>query len=609
MSGNFYYSNRDHKFVIKEWLNSEKIFSFDTFKEYYSLEDVDMILDQGLKVAREMVAPTNIDGDRIGVRLENGKAYAPESFHRLYRFMQENGYGNSQFDPEEEGKIPVLVHTLLWEMLNAANPAFHPYIGLTGGAASLIHNYGREEDRKKFLPNMYSGRWAGTMCLTEPCCGSDVGDITTRAYATDDPSIYKIKGTKCFITCGDQDITENIVHLLLAKCEGSAPGTKGISLFIVPKFWVNDDGTLGELNDVHTVALEHKMGIHGSPTAMLSFGEDDSCRGILLGSPPNEKGVAEGMAQMFVMMNGARQDTGLTALSIMQAAYYHSLQYAKERVQGKAIDNPKGPRVPIIQHPDIRKMLMYQKSIAEACRAMIAKNSYYLDLSSFSPDPGERKMAERRVDVNNPMVKAYPSDMVWQTTAEAIQVHGGYGFTEEYPVAQCARDSKILSIWEGTNFIQSMDLVGRKWMQDGGKVFAEWLAEVESAIEGNSDLEGMDREVNIMKKAMATYKEIQMFIAGVFMKNIKVVPLYSTRILHATSMLWGGSLLLEQASVAIGKMKELGEGHFDYNFYLGKVQTARFYIRNIVPQIFNIAEIIKDCDTSAIEIPEEALEK
>jgi len=606
MAGNFYYSNRDHKFIIKEWLDTEKILNFEAFKDIYGIEDVDMILDQGIKVAREIVAPTNTDGDRTGVRLENGRAIAPESFHGLYKFMQENGYGNSQFDPDEEGKLPTVIHIALDEFFDAANPAFHSFIGLSGGSSNLINSFGREEDRKKFLPRMYSGQWTGTMCLTEPCCGSDVGDITTRAYATDDPRVYKIKGTKCFITCGDHNLTENIIHLLLAKCEGAAPGTKGISLFIVPKIWVNDDGSLGESNDVNTVALEHKMGIHGSPTAMLSFGEDDNCRGILLGNPPDEKGQAEGMAQMFVMMNGARQGTGLTSLGIIQAAYNYSLQYARERIQGKLIENPKGPRVPIIQHPDVRRMLMFQKSVAEACRAMLAKNSYYIDLSKYSPDPRERKMAQRRVEVNNPLVKAYPSDMVWLSTAEAIQVHGGYGFTEEYPVAQCARDSKILSIWEGTNFIQSLDLVGRKWTLDGGRIFAEWFAELQDSLEAHKKLEGFTREGEIMEKAAAAYREIQAFIAGAFSKNIKIVPLFSTRILRATSILWGGSLLLEQAGIAVKRIKELGEGHYQYPFYIGKVQTARFYIRNIVPEIFNIAEVIKDCDTSAVDLPEEA---
>ncbi|WP_449241048.1 acyl-CoA dehydrogenase [Desulfoscipio gibsoniae] len=607
MSNNFIYSNRDHKFIIKEWLDGEKILNLDAFKDNYEMDDVDMLLDQALKVAREMIAPTNVDGDRIGARFENGRVSTPPSFHKLYGFMQENGFGNSQYDPEEEGKLPEILRIWLDEFFTAANPAFHPYIGLVGGASNLIGSFSTDAEKELYLPKMFSGEWAGTMCLTEPCCGSDVGDITTKAYATDDPRVYKIKGTKCFITAGDHDLTENIIHLLLAKCEGAAPGTKGISLFIVPKIWVNEDGSLGEPNDVSTVAIEHKMGLRGSATAMLSFGENDNCRGILIGSPPDENGKAQGMAQMFVMMNGARIDTGLSALAIAQAAYNYALQYAKERIQGKVISNPKGPRMPIIQHEDVRRMLLFQKSVVEACRALIAKTCYYEDLAHHSPDPEEKKAAKRRIEVNTPLVKAYISDMVWQTTCEAIQVHGGYGFTEEYPVAQCARDSKILSIWEGTNFIQSLDLVGRKWTLDGGKVFAEWFKELAASVEGNKDVEGFGREHEILARAMGAYREIQGFIAATFAKNIKVVPLYSTRILHATAMLYCGSLLLDQAAVAMQKIKELGEGHHELPFYQGKVQSAKFYIRNIVPEIFGIAEVIKDCDTSAIDIPEEAL--
>jgi len=607
MSSNFIYSNREHKFILKEWLDTEKILGFDAFKDDYEMDDIDMLMDEGLKVAKEVVAPTNIDGDRMGAKLEDGKVTTPPSFHKLYRFMQDNGYGNSQYDPNEEGKLPASLHLPISEFFNAANPAFHPYIGLAGGSTNLIHTFGTDQDKERFLPKMFSGEWTGTMCLTEPCCGSDVGEITTKAFDTGEPGIYKIKGTKCFITAGDHDLTENIIHLLLAKCEGAAPGTKGISLFIVPKIWVNEDGSLGEPNDVTTLALEHKMGIKGSATAMLSFGDEGTCRGILLGSPPDENGKAEGMTQMFIMMNGARQGTGLTAMSIAQAAYNYSLQYAKERVQGKSISNHKGERVRIIDHEDVRRMLILQKSIIEACRAMLMKNAYFLDLNRYSPDPEERKMAMRRIEVNNPLVKAYPSDMVWQTTAEAIQIHGGYGFTEEYPVAQCARDAKILSIWEGTNFIQSLDLVFRKWTLEKGIIFTEWFKEIEKSIQNNKDVDGFTREYEIMRKATGAYRELQGFIASCFANDTKLIPLYTTRILHATSMLWGGSLLFEQAAIAVNKMQEIGTDHYDYPFYQGKAQTAKYYIRNIVPEIVKIAEVIKDCDTSAMDILEEGL--
>lgn len=607
MSSNFIYNNRDHKFIIKEWLDGEKIMGLDAFKDDYELDDIDMILDQGLKIAKEIIAPTNEEGDRIGAQLVDGQVVTPPSFREAYDFMQENGFGNTQYDPDEEGKLPEFVRIWLDEFFTAANPAFHPYVGLAGGSSKLIYSFGTQEDKERFLPNMFNGKWTGTMCLTEPCCGSDVGDITTKAFATDDPRIYKIKGTKCFITAGDHDLTENIIHLLLAKCEGAAPGTRGISLFIVPKIWVNEDGSLGEPNDVTPVALEHKMGIRGSATAMLSFGDNDNCRGILIGNPPDENGKAEGMAQMFVMMNGARIDTGLTALAISQAAYNYALQYAKERIQGKALTDRKGPRVPIIQHEDVRRMLLFQKSVIDACRALIAKTCYDEDIAKHSSDPEEKKAALGRIEVNTPLVKAYISDMAWILTAEAIQVHGGYGYTEEYPVAQCARDCKILSIWEGTNFIQSLDLVFRKWTLEKGQLFARWFKEVTASIESNKELEGFNREYEIMTNALTTYREIQGFIAGMLSKNIRVIPLYTTRILHATAMLYCGSLLLDQAAVATRQIQELGQDHHDYMFYQGKIQSAKFYIRNVVPEIFNIAAIIKDCDTSALDIPEEAL--
>lgn len=603
MAVNFIYSNREHKFIVKEWLDMEKVFNFEAFKDIFGMEDVDIILDQALKFTKEVIAPTNEDGDRIGVVFENGKVTTPPSFHTLYKKMQDIGYGSSEHDPEE-ADLPDTLKFFMKEFFNAGNCAFMGYFGLAGGAMKLIKLFGRDEDKKHFLPNMYAGKWGGTMCLTEPGAGTDSGSITTKALATDDPRIYKIKGTKCFITAGDHDLTENIVHLLLARCEGAVPGTAGLSLFIVPKMWANEDGSL-EPNDVTTVAIEHKMGLKGSATAMLSFGDNDNCRSILLGNARDENGRAAGMYQMFVMMNGARQGTGMQALALAQAAYYASLQYAKERIQGKAITNPKGPRVRIIEHEDIKRMLLSQKSILEACRAMLSKSTYYGDVAKYSGDPEERKMAERRIEINNPLIKAYPSDMAWLTTADAIQVHGGYGFIEEYPVAQAARDCKIMSLWEGTNYIQSMDLLGRKWMMDKGKVFMEWLADVEASIESNKNLESMERECQIMKRAIATYKEIQGFISG--LKNVQIAPVYSTRILHATAMLYGGSLLLEQAAIAAQRIKELGEGHYDYPFYQGKVQSAKFYIRNIVPQIFITAEVVKDCDTSVLDILEDAL--
>lgn len=603
MGSNFIYSTRDHKFIIKEWLDGEKILGLDRFKDYYGLEDVDGILDQALKFCREVVAPSNDDGDTLGAQFDRGQVTVPPSFHRAYHQVQENGWGSSNKDLDGEGILPGLLYGAVHEYMIAANPAFVSYVGLAGGIASIIKTFGTQEQVDLFTPKMFDGIWGGTMCLTEPGGGSDVGDMLSKAYPTDEPGIYKIRGTKCFITAGDHDLTENIIHLVLARIEGAAPGTKGLSLFIVPKIWVNPDGSLGEPNDVATVGIEDKMGLKGSATAVLSFGEEDKCRGILLGNPPDERGFGEGIAQMFKMINGARVDTGHCALAVATVAYNNAVQYARERVQGRRITDPKGPRVPIIEHEDIRRMLLTQKAVLEACRAMVFKAYYYLDIINFSEDEGAVREASRRLEVITPLIKAYCSDQAWELIALAIQVYGGYGYTEEYPVARQARDSKIYSIWEGTNFIQSMDLVGRKWRLDNGNVFKEWLAEMGSFLAANRQEETLAREFALLGEALAAYTELLKTVTGYFMGDLRLVPLYATRILKATATLYGGYLLLDQALVAERKLRQ---GQEEEVFYRGKIHTAQFYLRNMVPEVVALVKQIQDGDTSALDIALEA---
>lgn len=293
MASNFIYSNRDLKFIIGEWLDTDTLFSFDKFRDYYSHDDIDIILDQALKIAAEQVAPTNADGDTIQARFENGIVTVPPSFHPVYKFLNLEGWGISNLLEEGEGMLPQVLYSAVIEMITAANPAFIPYLNLSGGVLELIQSFGQKWDKDTFLPPLCSGEWSGTMCLTEAGGGSDVGDILSPAYPTDEPGIYKIKGSKVFITAGDHDICSNIIHMVLARAEGGQPGTKGLSLFIVPKIWVNADGSLGENNDVTTVGIEHKMGIKGSSTATLNFGENNNCRGILMGDPPRD-GKGEG---------------------------------------------------------------------------------------------------------------------------------------------------------------------------------------------------------------------------------------------------------------------------------------------------------------------------
>ena len=607
MASNYVYTSRDHKFIFKEWLDMGKVFGFDAFKDYYSVDDIDNILDQALKVAREVTAPSRDDNELIQAQFNEGKVTVPPSFKEAYWFLNQNGWGGSNEDEETEGHMPQTLFRACIEYQMAANAALMPYILATAGAATLITNFGSEHVKNLYKEKMYSGEWSGTMCLTEPNAGTDVGDLLTRAYPTEVEGIYRIKGTKCFITGGEQDITENIIHLVLARVEGAKPGTRGISLFAVPKMWVDDDGNIVGSNDVNCVGIEHKMGIKGSATCVMAFGEDNQCRGYILGNPPDAEGRGEGMAQMFQMMNGARMETGHAALSETALAYNNAVAYATERIQGRPITNSKAERMPIIKHEDVRRMLLDLKAYVEALRALIFRTYYYFDIVQYSKDPDEVRRVKARLEVNTPIVKAYCSDRAWELTAEAMQVFGGNGYSEEYPIAELCRDVKIYSIWEGTNYIQSMDLIGRKWMMGKGKVFADWLAEIEEFAMANAGETDFEKEMAILLRAVSAYKEIQSTIASYFMnQKISMMPLYATRILQASGELICGQLILEQALVARKKIDELGSDHYDYPFYNGKVNAAKYFVRNIVPNIFKTLEVVKEGDTSVLDIVEEA---
>jgi alkylation response protein AidB-like acyl-CoA dehydrogenase len=602
---NYLFNTRDHKFIYKEWLDMDKLFSCDAYKDYYILDDIDTYLNLAVKIGKDVLAPTNDDGDNLHAQFADGQVKVPPSFKNAYQKVMEAGLGPQIADRETEGKMPLSLYCSITEIFVASNVALMGYWGLTAGAAGVIQEYASQKWKDLFLPKMFSGEWGGTMNLTEPGAGSDVGDIITRAYPTDTPGIYKIKGTKQFITAGDSDLVSNIIHLVLARIEGSREGTAGISLFMVPKYWVNDDGTIGQSNDVQTVGIENKMGVKGSATCVLSYGDNNACYGILIGQAPGEDGKGQGMSQMFRMMNEERLNVGVMSLGGAYQAYLNSLQYARERVQGRSITDPKGPRVRLIEHEDIRRMLMYQKSVTEAIRALIIKTYYSIDISHDSSDEAERQYADMIIQINTPLCKAYASDMVWRLVAEAIQIYGGYGFTEDYPVAQIARDCKIQSLWEGTNYIQSMDLVGRKFMMGKGKPFMTWLNEIGSFIELNKDDKTFKKEINMLSRAFQSYQGILQSLQGYLKEGqIRMMPLYSTRILHATAMLYCGYLMLSQGMVAASKLEELGEEHYDCAFYKGKIASTCFYVMNVVPEIFTIRTVFEEGDYSALDIAE-----
>lgn len=606
MAYRYAYNTRDIKFILKEWLPVEELLSFYRYRDYYSADDFDGIIDQVRKVAAEVIAPTAEDGDNIGARWEDGRVILPPSFHKTIRFLQEQGWGSSNFDFEAEGGMPLTLYFLLYEIMSAANPAIMAYIGNGTAAANVIYHYADDDLKQKFLPKMYTGDWSGTMCLTEPSAGSDVGDLLSRAYPTDDPRIYKLKGQKIFITVGDRDDVENIIHLYLARIEGAASGTKGLSLFIAPKYWVEADGALTD-NDVQCIGIEHKMGLRGSATCQLVVGENNNCRGYLIGDPPDQRGIGQGIVQMFNMMNEARLDTGRLATCVAANAYWNAKDYGKERIQGRPLVNPGVGRVPINRHEDVKRMYLQNKATTEACRALLAKCYFYEDAREFAPTAQRRQEAQLKLDMLTPLCKAYPSDEAWGLIAESLQSYGGYGYCEDYPAASSARDCKIWSIWEGTNFIQSMDLIGRKWNQQNGAPFASILLEIEEFLEIHKGrLEGLSAELSHLERALGAYRVIQRLI-GSFTASGEtgLMAIYSRRILTATAQLYCGYLLMEQAVIAQNRMSELGETHYDYHFYRGKVLSARWYLNNAVPNVWHVADLVLIADKSAIDATEE----
>ncbi|MGE5455205.1 MAG: acyl-CoA dehydrogenase [Methylocystaceae bacterium] len=604
-ANNFLFDVRDTKFVMKEWLDMDKLFSQPAYRDYFSVDDIDSYIDVAFKIARDVLGPANDDADKIGCKFEDGKVITPESFKNAYQVCTDAGLGTSVADREVEGHLPWPMWGALGEILIAGSAAICTFWGLSAGAAGVIQYFAAPELKTRFLPKMFEGIWAGTMNLTEPGAGSDVGACMTKAYPTATPGMYKIKGTKMFITAGDHDLCENFIHLVLARVEGAREGTSGLSLFIVPKFWVNEDSSMGATNDVSTVGIEHKLGLKGSATCTLAFGENDKCYGYVIGNPPGEDGKGEGMSQMFKMMNEERLNTGLLAQGVTAEAYFSALSYTRERVQGTKLLDPKGPRVKIIEHEDIRRMLLLQKSCTEACRALLLKTYWYVDMAEEAEDPEEKEAAHSMFMINNPLCKAYVSDMAWPLIGEAIQTYGGYGFIEEYPVAQLARDVKIFSIWEGTNYIQSMDLVGRKFTQGKGKPFMKWMTEIGQFIAAHKDDAGLTKEFEVLEQAFGAFGAILMQLRTYLTEGkISLMPLYSTRILHATAMVYCGMLLLDQALLADRKLKELGADHFDAKFYQGKIASARFYVLNVVPQVKFIKDVFEIADTSAIDIPD-----
>ncbi|HSN98284.1 MAG TPA: acyl-CoA dehydrogenase, partial [Candidatus Nanopelagicales bacterium] len=597
---------REMRFLLFEQFRMQELLGKAPF-EAWGPDEVGMVIDEAYKFACEHLGPLNAVGDRVGCRLENGQVIAPPGFKEAWNKLYEAGWKAVSVDPEYGGQGgPFSLHVAVEEFLSGSNAAFAMYPGLAFGVAEVIHLFATPEQKERYLHKMFGGLWGGTMCLTEPHAGSDVGASRTSARKLPDGT-YAIRGTKIYISGGDHDLTENIVHLVLARVEGAPPGTKGLSLFIVPKIRANEDGSLGAPNDVNVGALEHKMGINGSATCVLNFGENDGCIGELVGTVENQ-----GMPQMFRMMNGARIAVGVQGVGVASSAYLNALEYARDRKQGPSIMNWKdatAPKVPIIEHPDVRRMLLDMKSRVEGIRALIFKLTLHHDatLSLQGKDDERALYHQGQVDLLVPLVKAYGSDQGFRVCETAIQTFGGAGYIKDYPVEQNCRDAKVFSIYEGTNHIQAMDLVGRKLGQRGGANLQAFLGDVAAFVKANEKHPVLGRAVKELSEAQEAVAGTAMRLLGWFqMGRMPMVPLAANRFLEMMSETAVGWLLLEGARIAIDKLEELPAGEASASeraFYEGKKHAGLYFALNVLPHVKLSAEVLGREDASPLEIP------
>jgi alkylation response protein AidB-like acyl-CoA dehydrogenase len=593
---------RDIRFVLYEMLDVETLTHYDYFAEH-SKETFDTVLDAAYTLAREVCWPAYAEMDHVGAThdAKTQKTRVPECMHRIWRAYKAGGW-HGETAPVAVGgqQLPATVAAATALIFNAANTAANMYVAGAFGAAGLIQSFGNDKLKQTYLEKLYGGEWGGTMCLTEPQAGSSLSDVKTIAAKANDGDHYLLTGTKCFISSGDQDLTENIVHPVLAKLPGAPAGVKGISLFIVPKYRINADGSVGAFNDVVTAGIEHKLGLRGNATATLSFGENGDCHGWLLGEPNR------GLTYMFQLMNHARIATGLQATSLASNAYQHALQYARERLQGRKVSekDPTTPQVSIIKHADVRRMLLAQKATTEGLFALLAFAAFLGDKQRCSPDAAERLAATDILDVLTPMCKAYGSEASYDSIVLAIQCYGGYGFSEEFPLAQMLRDCKVFPIYEGTNGIQAMDLLGRKVVMKGGEAFRAVLAEITKTIEAASRVAALKDMAAQVDAAVNAVGDVTAHLAGIAMSgNIELYMSAATTYLRMFSRLIISWLFLWQSLIA-QKALGGGAGAADQNYYKGKLATAQFYLNNELPHLHATAQILKSGERTALDFDE-----
>jgi alkylation response protein AidB-like acyl-CoA dehydrogenase len=604
---------RDIDFVLYEQLEIEDLLKTPKYKDL-NRKMFDMVISEARNFGIKEILPTYTQGDREGVHFDNGKVKVPECFQRPYRLFVEGEWIAMAEDLEVGGQgLPLTIRQAAFEYIIGTNFAIAAFGNLGHGTAKMIELFGTAKQKELFLNKVYSGEWGGTMQLTEPEAGSDVGALTTSAVKNSDGT-YSITGNKIFITCGEHDLTENIIHPVLARIEGAPKGTKGISLFIVPKIWVNDDGSLGEPNDVVCSGVEEKMGLHASPTCSMTLGGKGKCRGQLLGEEN------KGLMVMFYMMNEARLDVGAQGFLHGSAAYLYALNYARERLQGRDLERDKGPeapQVPIIRHPDVRRMLLQMKAYVEGMRSFVYYVAYCFDKEATAPTDSERDHYNGLIELLTPVIKAYCSEHGQDICEQAIQVYGGYGYTKDYPVEQLYRDCKITSIYEGTNGIQAMDLLGRKLGMKEGAVFMNFINEIQTSISRAKKTSRLEGLILPVENALNRLGEVAVHLGKTALSEKKKVAfVYAHPFLEVIGDVILAWMLLWRATVAVPRLQKLVGGldadaiaqkvakNKEAAFYDGQLKTAEFFIHTILPATMGKMNAIAASNSAAVDIHE-----
>lgn len=583
----------DFRFLLHELL------PLDDHSHLPSLSLVDReltnaILEEGAKFCENVLQPLNAPGDLEGCHWKDGEVSTPAGFREAYRAYTEGGWPGLTTATEYGGQgLPYILGLAMAEMITASNTSWGMYPALSHGAWEALHIHGSDAQKEMFLHKMVSGEWTGTMNLTESHCGTDLGLIRTRAEPADDGS-YRISGTKIWISAGEHDLAENIIHMVLARTPDAPEGTRGISLFVVPKFLVNDDGTLGDRNGVECTGLDHKMGIKASATCEMNY---DNAVGYLVGEHNR------GLAYMFTMMNGARLETGIQGLGLASVAYQNAVAFAHERLQGRALDGARFPDQsadPIIVHPDVRRMLMIGKAFTEGARALGLFTALQLEIEHLHPDEKERRRAGHWVALMTPIIKAYFTDMGFEVTNLAVQVHGGAGYIVDTGVEQFVRDARITRIYEGTNGIQALDLVGRKLVTAEGETLKSFFTEVEQLLESSRDDEAMREFTDPLEKAADRLKNTTAWVYQHMAADPVEAGAASVDYLHMfalTAMAWSWA---GQARVAV---KALAEQDENQRFYRAKIETARFFMTRMLPEITSLDEKIRAGAAPLMSLP------